>query len=61
MVNVAKNPFSTNTNVTRTDITNLSPNTTYQVKVRTVTVDKLKSGITTIITTQSRGKYKCHQ
>ena len=55
-VNVAENSFSTNTTMTRTDITNLSPNTTYQVKVRTITVFNSRS--TSIdSTTQSRSKY----
>ena len=59
MVDVDKNSFSTKTTMTRTDITNLSPNTTYQVKVETITVFKseLKS---TDFTTQSHSKYECH-
>ena len=56
MVDVAENSFSTKTTMTRIDITNLSPDTTYQVKVETIT--HLKSGSkSTDITTQSRSKH----
>ena len=61
MVNVVRNSFTANITMTRTEIAKLSPNTTYRVKVKTVTVYELRSGITANITTQSRGKYKCHQ
>ena len=60
MVNVAKNSFTTNATMTRTDITNLSPKTTYQVKVVTITVFNSRS-ISIDITTQSRSKYECNQ
>ena len=59
-VNVVENPFATNTSMTRTDITNLSPGTTYQVKVETITVfiSNLKS---INITTHIRSKYESYQ
>ena len=60
MVDVAENSFTTNTTKTRTDITNLSSDTTYQVKAKTITVFK-SDPTSTNITTDNRSKYECHQ
>ena len=57
-VDVPENLFTTKTTMTRTDITNLSPGTTYRVKVETITVFKSKYKSTNI-TTHSRSKYEC--
>ena len=62
-VNVAKNSFTANTTMTRIDITNLSPGTTYLVTVNTVTITVFESEtfLMANIQTESRSKYKDHQ